>query len=441
MKKKKIEVVTFILRKDIYQSNPLIQARKDFDVIGMRVFFLGLRGLNPHFSERDKYYDAEFNRLFIPTSKVTELFGGNTKYLKELKKACTKLFDAIVELNYADGGFKLMHMFDELEYKPKEGLYLQFSRKMRPYILDLFQTRGYTRINVEYLFKLSSPYAVRLLELLLQYQNIKQFKELMEIKRKLTIEELRFALNVPEDTYSDRMDNFKKFVLDDPIKEINTRTPYIVRYETVKTGRKVVAFEFIMDTYNVPKDEEDSYKVKGSNDAIRTLCSMGFAERDAQAIFAKCKDTADCFSRINRAQAVLTRSKKPVENKLGFLREAIEKNWQVGRKPNTEFKRGRKGTSVRDSVRNIDSLDDSMMPIGQILKVAFPKLVSKTETDESQEKPKLIKAGKKNIPYSLAETFIKYIRKEEFLDSIKESLQEYNITIERFMKLCEKHGL
>ena len=439
MKNEKKEETALVLRKDVYQANPMIQARKDFDVIGMRVFFLGLRGINPHFSERDKYYDEDFNKLFVPTSKLVELFGENTWYLSELKKVCEKLFDAIVELNYADGGFKLMHMFDVLEYKPKEGLYLQFSRLMRPYILDLFQSRGYTRINVEYLFRLSSPYAVRLLELLLQYQNIKQFKELMEIKRKLTIEEIRFALNVPEGAYNDRMDNFRKFVLDDPIKEINKRTPYILRYETIKEGRKVIAFEFTMDTFNVPKDDDvSSYELNGSNDAIRALCSLGFAERDARAIFAKCQDTADCFSRINRAEAILARNKKTVENRLGFLREAIEKDWQVESVTNTESKRSRKATKAKEVTKDIDSSDDSMESIGQILKSAFPKLV---KNEPPPQRPKPIRIGRKVMPYSLAENFMKYIRKGEFLDSIKGYLQDYNTTIEKFTELCEKHGL
>ena len=385
MKNNKSNETALVLRNDIYQSNPMIQARKDFDVIGMRVFFLGLRGINPHFSERDKYFDAEFNRLFVPTNKLTELFGGNTKYLSELKKACSKLFDAIVELNYEDGGFKLMHMFDELEYKPREGLYLQFSRKMRPYILDLFQSRGYTRINVEYLFTLSSPYAVRLLELLLQYQNIREFKEMMEIKRKMTVAEIRFALNVPENAYVDRLDNFKKYVLDDPIKEINKRTPYIVRYKTVKEGRTVVAFEFTMDTYNVPKDGQEVLTSQFSNDAIKTLCSLGFTERIARAIFAKCSDAADCFSRINRAQALLTRNKRPIKNKLGFLRKAIEENWQVG-PPEQGHKKERRGTEKDiDSSRaqkNIEhrapsTADTSMTPIGQIFNEIFQNLTEK----------------------------------------------------------------
>ena len=400
-----------VLRKDVYQSNPMIQARKNFDIIGMRVFFLGLRGINPHFSENDRYFDKDFGRLFIPTSKITELFGGNTKYLSELKKACEKLFDAIVELNYADGGFKLMHMFDELEYKPKEGLYLQFSRKMRPYILDLFQSRGYTRINVEYLFKLSSPYAVRLLELLLQYQNIKHFKEAMEINRLMTIEELRFTLNVPKGAYRDRINNFRKYVLDIPIKEINTRTPYIVRYETIKEGRKVIAFEFVMDTYNVPKEDNQSCKPLFSNDAIKLLCSLGFSDKSAQEIFQKCSDVQDCFSRVNRAQSLLERQKNPVKSKLGFLRKAIEEDWQINGQPAQN--------------RNTEPQSQPMESVQE-----YPRNNSKS-----------LRVGRKIIPPAMVEVYVDAIRTGEYLEIVKEGLKEYNLTIEHFIRLCEKHGI
>jgi len=209
-------------------------------------------------------------------------------------------------------------------------------------------------------------------------------------------------------------------------------------FKPIKEGRKVVAFEFTMDTFNVPKDNDDSYKSNGSNDAIQVLCSLGFAERDARAIFAKCRDTADCFSRINRAEAILTRSQKPVENKLGFLRETIEKDWQVERKPNKESKRSRKVTRSKEVAKEADFLDDSMASIGQILKSTFPELV---KDEQPPSKPKPIKIGKKEMPYSLAENFIRYIRKGEFLDSIRDHLKDYNVTIEKFTELCEKNGL
>ncbi len=432
-KKKEIkEETALVLRNDVYQSNPLISSRKVFGLLGMRIFLLGLMGVNPHFSEQDKYYDEDFPELLISTSKLTELFG-NTKYLAELKPACKKLFDTIIELNRANGGVTLCHLFDKLEYEPNDGLHLQFSRYMRPYILDLFQSQGYTRINAKYLFKLSSPYAMRLLELLLQYQNIRLFKKLMEIKRRMTVEELRFALNVPAGTYKDRMDHFKKFVLDDPIKEINTRTPYIVRYETIKEGRRVVAFEFTMDTCNVPKDDEDDCNVKRGCDAIQTLCALGFTERIARAIFSKCLDEADCFSRINRAQAVLYRNKRPIKNKLGFLRKAIEEDWQVVR----ERTRSSEDSSTSTRTRTEARTDDSMTPIGEIVRsMTFLPMES-----ANPNKPQPINVDGKQIPRGLAEIFMKYIRKGEMLDSVKESLQVYDTTIEKFMDACEKNGL
>lgn len=434
-KKEKNEGADLVLRNEVYQGNPLINSRKVFDLLGMRIFLVGLMGLNPHFSKQDKYYDKEFPELFIPTRKLTELFG-NTWYLGELKPACKKLFDTVIELNSTNGGYKLYHLFRKLKYEPGKGLYLQFDELLRPYILDLVeQTKGYTRIRAEYLFKLSSPYAVRLLELLLQYQNIKLFKDLMEIKRKLTIEELRFSLNVPEGAYKNRMDHFKKFVLDNPIREINTRTPYIVSYENVKEGRKVVALEFTVDTSSVPKDGENDYKFKRGCDAIKALCSLGFTEETARAIFAKCSDEADCFSRLNRAQAVLSRSKRPVKNKLGFLRKAIEENWQVGRE------------SSRRTEQIEARTNDSMASLGDIFKsIPIMPLMPPVQAEEVPQptvpmKPQAINIGKKRIQLGLAETFMKYIRRGEMLDLIRESLKTYNTTVEKFTEICEKNGL
>ena len=413
MVKKEKEESAVALRVDVYQANPMIQARKDFSLIGMRIFFLGLQGINPHLSDKDRYYDEDFRDMFIPTSKLTEMFG-NTNYLLKLREACVKLFNATVELNYDDGGFKLMHMFEELEYKPRAGLYLQFSRKMRPYILDLFESRGYTRINISYLFRLSSTYAVRLFELLLQYQNIKPFKDLREIKRKFTIDELRFALNVPEGAYADRVNNFRSRVLDIAVKEINASTPYVIRYTTVKKGRNVVAFEFTMDTSNVPIEDISGYRTNSSNDAIEALKSMGFADKDAQAIFNQCEDINDCFSRLNRAKGLLDRQKKPVRNRLGFLRKAIEEGWQVGR-----------------------SLVDRQKEPELSL-----RLSNNHETEEVPVAPKSISIGRKKIPYSIAKSIIDHLRDGGDMGKmVMDYLREFNVNMEKFMAACAKNGL
>ena len=411
----------FAVNNDVWQSNPLVQANKDFDVIGMRIFLLGLRALNPHFSEKDRYFDSHFKEIFIPTNKLTELFGGNTWYLHDLEKTCDKMFHAKIKIRPKDGGFDLYNLFRKLKYVPNEGLYIWFEDHLRPYILDLADSGGYTKINAEYLFKLSSPYAIRILELILQYQNIKQFKEMMEIKRTMTIEEIRFSLNVPEGAYHKRINNFRKYVLDGPIREINERTPYIVRYETIKAGRNVVAFEFIADTYNVPNEDKRIYR---RNDAIKLLLSLGFNEYSAREIFKKCSDIQDCFSRINRAQSLLDRQKNPVKNKLGFLRKAIEENWQISRKVEERQK----------EIENARLRSAETEPRTE-------KGLSAEEREIIERRSKSLKIGRKEMTYSIASAYIQAIRKDEHLDSVKRGLAEYNVTIEKFTEICEKRGL
>ena len=326
-KKKKDTPKEAVLRKDVYQANPLINARKGMDITELRIFALGLRGLNPHRSTKDKFYDEEFPITFIPSSRLTEIFG-NTWYLHDLKKICDKMFDAKITLNYENGGFELLHIFQRLKYEPKEGLYIQFDNNMKPYILDLLQSKGYTKINIEQIFPLMSAYAVRLVELLLQFQGTKQKK----LVRKIDIDDLRFALNVPDNAYADRMDNFKKFVIDEPLAEINKKTEYEMSYSVIKTGRKITGFEFYMDIskaleaerLNLLK-ERDKDEVKTS--IIKSIMRHGIREKDARELWDSCRGMEDCVNRLVYAEEEYDRQRKTITNESGFILTAIKENW------------------------------------------------------------------------------------------------------------------
>ena len=71
------------------------------------------------------------------------------------------------------------------------GLHLKFNDTMRPYILELAD-KPYTKIAVKTIFALTSHYAIRLMELMLEYQNIVEFRRNNMIKRQIMIEDLRF---------------------------------------------------------------------------------------------------------------------------------------------------------------------------------------------------------------------------------------------------------
>ena len=102
----------------------------------------------------------------------------------------------------------------------------------------IWAKKSYTKIPFDQVWALNSPYSVRIIELLLQYQNTKTHE------RTLTIDEIRKCLNVPENAYEGRMNNFRQFIIEKPVKDINLKTSYKVEYEPVKNGRRIVAFKF-----------------------------------------------------------------------------------------------------------------------------------------------------------------------------------------------------
>lgn len=404
-----------LVRDTVYQSNPLIEARKDFDLTGMRIFILGLQGLNPHFSPNDKFFDEEFKELFIPVAKLAEILG-NTWYLHDLNAACTKLFNATIKIDQV-GGTVLSRLFRKLEYVPGEGLYIRFDNLLKPYLLNLSESHGYTRIDASQIFKLSSTYAIRLLELLLQYQNVKEFRLRQEITREIKLDRLRFFLNVPEDAYTGRLNNFRRFVLDGPIREINSRSVYSLRYRTIKKGRTVTGFEFKLDMSRVPLSVSDARNPKFRNDAIEALKTLGFTEQISRAIFAKCLDAADCFSRINRAQALLDRSKTPIRNKAGFLRRAIEDDWKVPG-GNLERKKSPKATGFL-------SLSEIFEPVLKALRTPKPAPKNGNSTPH-------VKNNKYNLPESIVQDLTQWLENEMSLETAQIVLSSYNLTLEQF---------
>ena len=237
-----------------YQLNPLIEAQKDFDVMETRLFYLGLQDINPHITEKDKYFDENFPDTIITPSELKNIFG-HGQYIRELDKATDRLIGRYISIKYEDG-FDKFTIFQHVRYKEGKGLFIKFNEDMRPFILDIYKgykKYGFTKIEMQQIFFLGSAYAMRILELLLQYKSTAK-KGIIE--REIAIDDLRKKLNVPNEAYKNNMSNFRQFVLDKPIKDINKNTQYNVSYETIKTGRKVAGFKFFCNCNKAIKDNE-----------------------------------------------------------------------------------------------------------------------------------------------------------------------------------------
>ena len=200
----------------IYQSNPLIEARKPLNALEMRLFLLAVENVNPHISGSDKYYDKDFEEFHLTPAEVKSIFG-HGEYLKRLEHVCDEMLQKIVTVRDHDGGFVKFSVFVRIKYTPKDGLYIKFNEDMRPFLLDIYESGdGYTKINMKQIFNLSSAYAMRLLELMLQYRGTMQGKV---ITRHIELDKLRFFFDIKPSQYK-QIGPFCKYVLDNPDEEI-----------------------------------------------------------------------------------------------------------------------------------------------------------------------------------------------------------------------------
>lgn len=279
-----------ITERNVIQVNPIIQSQKHMNLSELRLFALGLQDIMPHIKD-DTPHNTEFPSTIVTNRQLEDLFAlaaddKNKEHdyhsnIKILAKHVKKAFKSVIELNREDGGFSLFHMYSRMDYDPKVGLHIKFDPEMRPFLLDL-KEKQYTSCPLLSLFKLQSTYAWRIFELMMQFKGY--FKQTNEIYRDLTIEELRFALNVPDGKYAGRMDNFMSRVLDKPIKEINEKTEYLVRYEITGRSGKGGAnknFRLFMKRKNV--EEKSESKMIPPNHPLLPSAKNDFASSPLQS--------------------------------------------------------------------------------------------------------------------------------------------------------------
>ena len=113
-------------------------------------------------------------------------------------------------------------------------VYIRFTADVVPLITRLEEQ--FTSYELEQISQLGSGYAIRLYELLIQWRSVGKTPM-------FELEKFRQQLGVEENKYS-RMSDFKKYVLDFSVQQINKYTDITVKYEQHKQGRIITGFTF-----------------------------------------------------------------------------------------------------------------------------------------------------------------------------------------------------
>lgn len=158
----------------------------------------------------------------------------NENNYKDLKHAIDKLMTRIITIKTEKSELKTTFL-SSAEYFKDSTIELSFDKKLKPYFLQLKD--NFTKYYLENVLNLKSFYAIRIYELCKQYERIKE--------RVISIEELRIILGIDKTEYK-LYGHFKDKVLKISEREINEKTDISIKFEEIKTGRRITAVKFII---------------------------------------------------------------------------------------------------------------------------------------------------------------------------------------------------
>lgn len=151
----------------------------------------------------------------------------------------------------------------------------------------------FTKYHIEQTHALNSRYSLRLYELVVQYLKIGK-TPIFELKK------FRFQLGLLPNEY-DRMNNFKKKVLDLAVNEINEKTNIDISYEQKKQGKVIVGFIFTVNEKRKEKDvtpklNNDSTSDYWLNDKQLLKYSLILSKDKEVEKYALGNESYDCFA-------------------------------------------------------------------------------------------------------------------------------------------------
>lgn len=246
----------------VTKSNRLIEANYKLGVVEQKIILCLASNIQPT--------DSDFKTYTLPIKEFTNLLGlrGTPKYT-ELRKITKELMQKVFEIRINKKVIQVAWL-SYVAYNESEGtIDIRFDPFLRPYLLEL--KREFTSYKLENVVKLKSSYAIRIYELLKQYEKIQE--------RTFLLSDLRELLGA-ENIYP-AYGNFKQRVLLPAQKELKNKTDISFKLEEIKNGRRVVKVKFIIQSVKQNKAEksilfeENLEEFKSANSLINQVKKLG----------------------------------------------------------------------------------------------------------------------------------------------------------------------
>ena len=269
----------------VVKDNALIQASYTLDLVEQRLMLLAIMEAR----ETGKGI-APDSLLQIHAHSYAEHFDVNKETAYAVMKDASKgLFDRYVtyhDKNPKTGKDRSFHCrwVDKIGYEKDTGIvYLRFTHDVVPLITRLEQQ--FTSYDIEQISSLNSGYAIRLYELLIQWRSVGKTPvfDLQRFRQQLGVEEIKYS----------RMSDFKKYVLDFAVQQINEHTDITVKYDQHKQGRIITGFTF---NFKVKVKSKKALESKRDSDTPDMLTVLKMTDKQRGAFASKLSQMSELSS-------------------------------------------------------------------------------------------------------------------------------------------------
>lgn len=275
----------------VVKSNHIIEASYRLSVAEQRVILSAIGQVR-----RDQQVTDEV-LYSVTAAEIARLCGTDqrTAY-RDLQAAAERLQTRRVTLILEPDGITIRSKrrrvtcwVQSVDYIDQEGrVELRFGKDILPYLTGL--QREFTRYALSDVAKMTSAYGIRLYELLMQWGD--------RGEREIALEDLRRWLQI-EDRYPSIKD-FKKWVLDPSVTQINEHSPLQVAWAQRKTGRRV---SHLLFTFSPKKPIKPPRQASAKPAAPRKRSGLSDAEIATKALPGESWEAAR--ARLNHLQQEL----------------------------------------------------------------------------------------------------------------------------------------
>jgi plasmid replication initiation protein len=254
----------------IIKSNTLVEACFNLSLTEYRILHIAFTELAEYESDKGLFHTREFRVYAKDYSKLFNIDESDS--YKVLRDASERLFNRYFTYDrvYQRPDFiecVKSRWVQKISYADTQG-YIKFQLAD-----DVFTMIGqlkdcFTRYRLSKTAQLTSVYAIRFYEMMIQWQSTKVVPiiELNTLRERLAIEEHEYP----------RVYDFKNRVLDPAIEQINKYTDITVSYEQHKQGRIITGFSF---KFKQKKDDKPKNNTKRDPNTPDFFIKMTDAQR------------------------------------------------------------------------------------------------------------------------------------------------------------------